>query len=1517
MDKQKKWQLYLIIAVLALTIYNILPTVFFYSKPLKAPIDAKRSEAVAGQISANVNDLETQSKEWLGSFCNLIKVKPQSIAINPQQPQFVSVTFSNNDDAAQFRQYLPRAGALIPFVPAQLSLYDTTDTSNKTVVVQRRIPIHFDTKQLNNYTQFSLKFDAQNNPTELYRALIEDRAMQLGISLAGTSENALYVRSLSSSANAQQSQEIATLLAQNILSFTKVYPETSAVAQRYFSSFTQIDSENRSGLVQNLIRALDSAREAIKAEKTSLKEESDQLKAQGQFLEIVKQQRLELLNAREKTLDQASTIVKRNATFFGSGKTPLNFAAFGSALQSNASEKVQTIDLQGRNPYIEKLTIDWNNEKIYLTLHPDIAEQRQKLDQAAGQSNLRDQADQLLYNEIALISRQVDEEISPYQNQFEINLSQLSNSKSFLALRLSSIAAAQTKQLEETLKATWHPQHPDLVPSSFPIYDYETYNKLPASEKNFALVIYAPALSNKAPPQGFHMNSIYVIAKGMDKFLQRLKSETQQNQTSQFAQDFNHLRNILQQNGFVGYSGGAHALNPEFAQDFIFEGEDYYQTVLKATHENFSVHGTKRFAILEYTDVEQRILAENKIDNQIHEDLLKWRDDYYAAQLGLRGVSKFDVPKPTKNVLWNNFKLSFVKYFRGDDRKILHWGLDLSGGKTVQIELRDSNNRIVTNEDDIKQGINELYNRVNKMGVSEVSIRQEGNFITLDFPGSQGLSAAELVKASSMYFHIVNEKFGPNNAQLANASNRFLQEIWNEAVVTNRKGADDINQIAWKHLYGDSTDSDVIQPRSESARILYDNGMRLANPQETAVTSAFNETYSKIALFRGDDFTDWYGQTHPLIIVFRNFALEGSSLENIQASYDPSKGNYLSFSIQGSHSTKEGTKINPQNELSAWTSLYAKEKITGTPLENYSNGRGWRMAVILNGSIISAPTLDAVLKDSAMISGSFTQREITQLESDLKAGSLSFTPHILSEKNVSPELGAKERISGVVATILSLVLVMASMIGYYRFGGVVASVAVLANLFIMWATLQNLQATMTLAGIAGIILSLGMAVDANVLVFERIREEFALTGRIATAVHAGYRKAFSAILDSNVTTVIAAMVLLHFDSGPIKQFAIMLIIGIVSSMFTALFMTRFFFAGWVKNPNNKTLDMRNWFKAKNFNFLKYTKKTVIFSAIVILVGCFTLMVQRHTIFGMDFSGGYALNIELEAVKDENYRQAVEKALIKQGASSQDFQIRELTPSNNIRIFLSRSLQQPGHPFFGMPIENDLKEPQYLYELNPKIVWVVNTLEQSGLKLSPQSLQNLDKNWTEVSGQMSDAMRNNAIIGLSLALLFILIYITFRFEFNYAISATICIAHDVIFTVAVLGLMHAIGINIQIDLNIIAALMTIVGYSLNDTIIVFDRIREDVRTMRKSSFTDIINHALNVTLSRTIMTSGTTLLVLIPLILLGGSTLFGFSLVMAIGVIFGTLSSLFIAAPLMKFFHDRELEKERKVALSQK
>ena len=1512
MEKQKRWHLFLIISVVLLTIYNILPTVFYYSRPLKSSIHEKQASSITLNIVERVNHLEEESKEWLNSFCKLLNLNPISIALDQNNPQLINLSFKSVEEATVFRKHLPRAGSLIGFVPSQLTLCDV-DEAHKTVVVQRKIPVRFDSKAMKDYFQFGTKRDAQGHLTDLYRSLIHDRFLQIGLTLGGVGENTQMIQAAIENLNDPKAQDLIATVAQNLLNFVKVFDENSSITKRYLASFSHVEDIDQCTFINRFAGALEQLKDQTRLETLALNQEKTALHTQGHYLEAHKQQRLELIQSREQIFTSAEALVKRRFHDFCAGQAPWTYAKIGSLLKERSldDQNIQIISLSGQNPFIEKLGINWSNEKIFLSLYPDILHRKQNLEPGY----LRDNVDQPIYNEIANASRHCGENIKPFQDQFEIDLNHLQNSKSFLALNLFILAKSEVEGIQKTLAHHWNPKHPDLKRNVFPIWDYETYQNLPPDQNKLGLVICAPSMYNKMPPKGFHMSSVYIIAKGVNKILDKVEAGAESSDLKQLMEDFNQLRDLLQKNGFFGYSGNSYALSSEFASDFIFESEDYYQPLLKATREDFTVHGTKRYAILEFTDVEQRMLTENKIDNRMHEDLLKWGDDYRAAQVDIRGISKYDVPAPTKNILWDNVKLSLLKYFRGDDRKVLHWGLDMSGGKTVQIELRDTIGRIVTNEVDIRQGINELYNRVNKMGVSEVSIRQEGNTIALDFPGSQSLSAAELVKASSMYFHVVNEKFMVN-PNLAEATNRFLQEIWNEAVVTNRKDVEEIQMIAWRHLHGDSPDSTRVHPRSQAAKILYENGFRLASPQDTNVSSAFNETYSKIALFRGDNFTEWYGQTHPLLLVFRNFALEGSNLENIQASYDPSKGNFLAFGVKGSQTAKDGVKFNPRNDMEAWTSQFSKEKITGTLFETFSKGRGWRMAVILNGTVITAPTLDSALRDSASITGSFTQREVNQLEADLKAGSLSFTPRILSEKNVSPELGGQERMHGIIATLCALVLVILTMICYYRFGGVIASIAVFFNLLMMWAALQNIGATLTLAGLAGVILTVAMAVDANVLVFERIREEFALSGRIGAAVHAGYRKAFSAIIDSNVTTIIAALILLNFDSGPIRGFAVTLIIGIVSSLFSALFMTRFFFAGWVQNPAHKELKMSNFIKSSSFDFLKFTKPTIILSTVVILVGTYLLIGGRQTILGMDFTGGYAISIELPLNPKGDYRQAVENALLKQGATTQEFQIRELNPSNHIRVFLSTSLQQPGHPFYGLPEMTEAQDTSYAFENNPKMVWFVKALESAQINLSPQVKAHLDKNWTAISGQMSDSMRTNALVGMGVALICILIYITFRFEFKYAFSATLCLAHDVVFCVGLMALLHQMGVQIQIDLHTVAALMTIVGYSLNDTIIIFDRIREDLRLMRKNSFTEVINHALNVTLSRTLMTSGTTLLVLIPLMALGGSTIFGFALVMAIGVIFGTLSSLFIAAPLMQFFHNRETQKDEKLALNE-
>lgn len=1504
MEKQKRWQLYLILAVIILTLYNILPTIFYYAKPLGAPIDAPRAQSEALSIVSRVNELETDAKAWLNAFCKLLGTKPLTIALNEKDPHTVEVTFKSADDAALFKRFLPRAGALIPFVPAQLGLDQASavEKNNKAIVV-RQVGVHLDPGTVGNLFHFSPKYSSDEEVSPFYRDLVYDRAAHLALAFAGPSQTAVQLAAITEQEGRYDDLTIA--LAKELVEIEQTIGKEEAIQKRLYASFAQ----NSQGNSEDLLKKYAVRAETVKNRLTTqidniLKLQKDQ-KEKGQPFDSEQQMALSQLESQRTALESALVLLSKSPKLFQSKKA-LTYSQIQAALAKSKTDpltRTQTLSLEGRNPFVKALIIDWTNDKILVQFYDDVRKIRSAVEETEAGAYRKEKINQLAINDMAHSARLSDETLVPADDSFALSLNMLSNTTGVLAFDLGQLASIQSSQVLDQMQNSWQPQHPDLVRTSYPIHTYEEFQKLSKDDQRLGLVVYVPALSKESPLQGFRNGSLYVIARGMGAIIQKYQQAPQAPENQQLVQDVNQLTAILQQNGFIGYPATEYGFPQEYSKDYIFELDDYYSNLVKATRENFQVKGSKRYAVLDFSDVEQRILAWNKIEDQIQEDLLKWKEEYQAAQVDLNITSRYQVPPPTKNPYWQNFIISFQKYFSGDDRKILKWGLDLSGGKTVRIGLRDQNGKTVTNPDDLKQAVNELYTRVNKMGVSERTIRVEGKNIILDFPGSQNLSASELVKASSMSFHIVNEKFGPSNPTLKQAVDQFLQNVWNEAVVTNRKDLDSINEIAWQHLGGDGHEG---RPRTENAQILYDNGLRLVNPKERAMSSAFDDTLSSIAKMRGEDFAEWDNQTHPLLVIFHNYALEGSSLTNIQVGYDPSEGNVLTFGVKRSYEGASKGSGSPRDDFYAWTSQFAEDKIAGTPKEAYSQGRGWRMAVVLNGMTISKPSLRAALRDGATISGRFSQREVNQLAADLKAGSLSFTPRILSEENVSPELGKEERTKGIMASIIALALVVIAMVGYYRFAGVVASCAVLFNILVMWGVLQNLDAAMTLPGIAGIVLTIGMAVDANVLVFERVREEFKISGRIGAAIQAGYRKAFSAIVDSNITTIIAAFILIQFDSGPIKGFAVTLIIGIITSMFTALFMTRYFFAGWVQNPKHKELKMMQFIGQTHFDFLAQTKKAVLISIAVMVAGMALFFSQIHTMLGMDFTGGYSAVVDLVEKQDNpNYRLLAGNALLSHGATANDFQIRELSRPNQLRIQLGMGMEEKGHPFYQMPEEHPEGKFSYSYERNPRIVWLVQALNDAGLQVQPSELTNLDNNWTVMSGQLSDTMRFNALIGLGIALLCILIYITFRFEFKYAVGAVVGLVHDVIITLGILALFHWLGFPVQIDLQVIGAIMTIVGYSLNDTIIVFDRIREDIRVLRKMKFHEICNHALNVTLSRTIMTSGTTLLVLLALVLLGGKSIFAFSLVMTIGVIVGTLSSLFIATPVMIYFHDRE------------
>lgn len=1329
MGKNRKWQFMCIIAVTLLTVYNILPTLFYYLQPLHKPICQEQAVSIAEAIQKRVSSLEQESVEWIDSFCQLIQVHPSKISLDPNHPGQVSIQFKKAEEANQFRSLFPRAGSLIPSPFAKLFL-SMQQEDPKTVFVQRQIGIPLRTSK-NLFTWVSKK-DPES------QKLILDRASHIVYSLV------------------REAKPAASL--------------------------------------QNIQAAL------------------------------------------------------------------------------NQEHRFKIGD---KNPVFSDVSIDFAKEKIVLSVHPSIDSPLSKQEER--------KSSELIAREVAKIAHLCNEKVESSAQGFEVAFHPLANASGSLVLHLDKIANLEIEEIIHALRMGWHPKHPDL--QNIPVVTSSSYESLPLEEKALCVILFSP-LSH--PSADLENTSLYISLKGLEKIAKSYEEFPETALAHTLSEDLQSLYGILYQNGFTKSTCPS-----PFPGDLLLEKVDFTMPFLAATREEFRLVGSKKYAVLDQSTLEERILTENKIETAIHQELVKWRDDYLSAQVSLNPKNRFDIPKPKRSVFWSNLSLSLCKMLRGDERKIIRWGLDLSGGKTVEIELRDSHHNVVQSDEEIKQGMKELYGRVNKMGLSEVAIRQVGKHIVLDFPGSQSLSASELIKASTMYFHVVNEKFSPYSPLLGETTNQFLQAVWDEAVFTGKKDAQSLSEIAVRHLKD-----------TKEGKILEENGLKLAKDPSLSE----DDSLSKIVVQRGSSPLEWRGVHHPLMIVFHTPVLEGPHLKNIHASYDPSKGNSLNFEVASSFQNREGIKINPQNSLHKWTSRYSKENILGSPNEAYSQGRGWRMAVILNDTVISSPTLDSALKNSASISGNFSQTEVQHLTQDLKAGSLTFTPHILSEKNVSPELGKNDRTKGIVATVVALALVIGCMIAYYRFAGLIASLAVIFNLLILWATLQNLGATLTLAGIAGIILTVGMSIDANVLVFERIKEEFALTGRIQSAIHAGYNKAFSAIIDSNITTIIAALILLNFDAGPIKSFAINLIIGIVSSMFTALFVTRVYFTSWAQNPKNKILNMANWLRTTRFDFLKQTKRAFLTAFILIAAGSFSLIFKSSSILGLDFTGGYALHIELEQDKEGGYAEKVQKALLANGAEARDFLIQEMNPSEQLRILFGESMERSGKPFFGLPLEVENSEAKHLYQKNPRISWIVNTLKSSGILLSKKAEEKLHSDWTAVSGQMSSSMRNHAIFGFFLSFIGIFIYLAFRFEYKFAAAALVCLIHDVLITLALMGLLHAFGVPIQIDLITIAALMTAVGYSLNDTIIIFDRIREEIHTHEKRSLKETVNYALNFTLSRTMITSGTTLLVLLALLILGGPSIFGFALVMTIGVIFGTLSSWFIAAPLMLFFHRQEEKK---------
>ena len=551
------------------------------------------------------------------------------------------------------------------------------------------------------------------------------------------------------------------------------------------------------------------------------------------------------------------------------------------------------------------------------------------------------------------------------------------------------------------------------------------------------------------------------------------------------------------------------------------------------------------------------------------------------------------------------------------------------------------------------------------------------------------------------------------------------------------------------------------------------------------------------------------------------------------------------------------TEFSQQGFGQPYVSLELNEKGAEIFSEVTGANVGRRLAVVLDGEIYTAPVIrERIPSGRAQITGSFSVQEAKDIALILRAGALPAPVNIIEERSVGPALGKDSVQKGIHAIIIGGIGVLVFMAIYYLIAGVIADFALVLNILIITGALSYFGATLTLPGIAGLVLTIGMAVDANVLIFERIREESKLGKSLRAAIHAGYDKAFWTILDANVTTLITALILFQFGTGPVRGFATTLSIGIIASMFTALVVTRLIMdLITLKNTTMKRLPMLQFFSQPNIPFIKIRKLMYVISILVIGVGM-TFFVQRGANnYGIDFSGG----------------------------TIQQFKFTEVVPVGDVRNILAGvGLGESAIQSFGEGKEIIIRS------FSGKTQEIVTGLEN---KFGAGSFEVMR---VETVGPAVGAdLRKAAVKALLFAMVGICLYISFRFEFRFAITAIIALIHDVLVTLGMLALTGR-----EVSLPVIAALLTIVGYSINDTIVLFDRIREDRKFMRKASQEEIINTSINQTLSRTVLTSLTTLLVVLALFIFGGKVINDFSFVLLVGVVVGTYSSIFIASPLL-------------------
>jgi SecD/SecF fusion protein len=558
---------------------------------------------------------------------------------------------------------------------------------------------------------------------------------------------------------------------------------------------------------------------------------------------------------------------------------------------------------------------------------------------------------------------------------------------------------------------------------------------------------------------------------------------------------------------------------------------------------------------------------------------------------------------------------------------------------------------------------------------------------------------------------------------------------------------------------------------------------------------------------------------------------------------------------------------------------------------------GRQIAIVLDDYVYSAPNVNEEIGGGrSSISGSFTVDEAKDLANILKAGKLPAPTRIVEEAIVGPSLGAAAQTQGILSILVGLSLVVVFMIVYYAKAGIVANVALLANIFFIFGLLAQLGAALTLPGIAGIVLTIGMSVDANVLIFERIREELAMGKGLIVSIEDGFQRALITIIDANVTTLITSVVLYVLGSGPIKGFAVTLMIGIVCSFFTAVYISRLIIYWMSRKGDESNMSFSNPFTKgmlanTNYNFLGKRKIGYAVSGVLIAIGIAVLATNGLNM-GVDFTGGRSYVVQFSAdVTPSQIESSIEQKL------QTSVEVKSYDGDDKVKITTS--------------YRSDEEATDADVQIQSEIM---ASLGEKYVALNPQVVST-----SKVGATIADDIADSARTAVIVALILMFGYISVRFSnWRFGVGAVAALTHDSLIVLSLFAIAYLLGFAVEIDQVFIAAILTVIGYSLNDTVVVFDRIREALNDRVDEDLQETINGAVNQTLSRTLITSVTTLLVVLILFIFGGEALKGFSFALLIGVIVGTYSSVFVATPLvLDLYSKNAVEHERKLTEKKK